>query len=113
MRPSGDEKSPIQVYENTILLEASTSEEAMTMAREIGAKEAALDDDLTVGDAPAIREFAGVRKLIRVSNPHPLDLDKDRPISGTEISYSLYEVADRSALRALAEGERVRLEYLE
>jgi len=42
-----------------------------------------------------------------------MNQDQDRPADGTEVSYSVYRVSDRSALQRLASGESVEVEYLE
>lgn len=105
--------APLLVHENVVLIEAATPKEAIAKASDIGKVEAALDDGLTINGRPANRVFAGVRKVINISNPDSLDLDRDRPTSGSEITYSVFQVENESALRKLAEGEKVEIEYLE
>ncbi len=104
---------PVSVYENVILIEAKSANEAHLMASKVGETEAQLDDGLTIDDNPAKRVFAGVRKIISVSNPDPYDLDQDQPTTGTEITYSEFEVADEAALLSFAKGEAVDVRYLE
>jgi hypothetical protein len=104
---------PILVHENVVLFKASDGNEAIHRARLAGEAEAALDDDLTLSGAPAKMIFAGVRKVIKVSNPPPYDLDQDRPTDGTEITYSVFEVSDCEALRSLANGEKTEVAYIE
>jgi hypothetical protein len=103
----------IVAYENVVLIEATTSEEAFKKAQEYGEAYAAVDDGFTLDDKPTVKTFAGVRKLINVSNPHPLDLDQDRPVCGTEVTYSLFELDDSDALTSLASGKEVSLRYVE
>jgi hypothetical protein len=113
MRKETDLNGPWLVYENVILVEASSPEEARTIAAGISSAEAAVDDGFTIDDVRAIRRFAGIRKLINVSNPHPLDLDQDRPVTGTEITYSLFKVDSDLDLQKLASGDEVTVQYQE
>jgi len=113
IRPRDEPNSDFLVHENLLLIDARTASEARVAARKLGEEEATLDDDLTIDGLPAVREFIGVRKIVTVSNPHPMNQDQDRPADGTEVSYSVYRVSDRSALQRLASGESVEVEYLE
>lgn len=108
-----DAIGPISIYENVVLIEAKTAGEARRIASQLGEAEEKLDDGLTIDDSPAVRVFAGIRKIITVSNPDPLDLDQDRPTTGTEITYSEFEVPDEDALRRFALGETIDVRYLE
>lgn len=112
IKPESYAGGPIQVYENMYLLEAATAHDAFQKAKLLGREEAS-DDSLTIDDCPAICSFIGVRKLITVSNPFPLDLKEDRPVSGTEVTYAVYQVADEMAASKLANGEEVDVLYLE
>ncbi|MFT3808167.1 DUF4288 domain-containing protein [Arenimonas sp.] len=112
VRRADGRSSETLVHENIVLLEAVSSQMALEKAQEIGREEAVIDDQMTIDDAPAIRQFIGVRKMVNVSNPHPLDADQDRPVSGTEISYLEFRVSNER-LADLAAGESVELEYLE
>lgn len=113
MKRVDDADGPILVHENVVLFEASNGEEAIHKARAAGEAEAAIDDDLRLDGEPAKRIFAGVRKVITISNPPPYDLDQDRPTDGTEITYSVFEVSDDEALRRLASGEQTEVAYIE
>jgi hypothetical protein len=113
MKRKDEKGGPIIVLENAVLIEAATSEEARLKAEEIGKTEASLDDGLTINGAPALRIFAGVRKIINVSNPEPYDLDQDPPTSGTEVTYSEFEVPDEDTLYRLASGDAVDLRYVD
>lgn len=112
MRPI-DSAGPINVYENVFLLEAEDSESARVLATQMARPEAEANDGFTINGDPAIRWLAGIRKVISVSNPDPLDLDADRPVSGTEITYSEFEVDSEDALRRLAAGEAVAVRYVD
>jgi hypothetical protein len=110
---SQNEIGPILVHENVVLLEADNSDEVFQKARKIGETEVAIDDGLTLNGMPAKRIFAGIRKIIKVSNPSPYDPEQDRPSDGTEITYSVYEVPDDEALKNLANGEETKVLYIE
>lgn len=104
--------SPIEVYENVFLIEANSSQEACEQAELFGQVEADLDDGITIDDVPAIRVFAGIRKLISISNPGPSQ-DKTPPVHGTELTYSEYQVPDMETLMKLGKGETVDVRYFE
>lgn len=48
-----------------------------------------------------------------MSNPDPLDQTEDRPTTGTEITYSEFEVPDEAALRRLGQGKSLDIWYVE
>jgi hypothetical protein len=112
IKPKSYAGGAFEVYENMYLLEAPTSSDAYQKAVLLGKEEESIDDNLKIDDLPAERSFIGIRKIITVSNPYPLDLDEDRPISGTEVTYALYQVADDQIATKLANGEDVDLTYL-
>lgn len=103
----------ILVHENVVLVEAPSETDALGKAKAIGQTEAALQDGLTLNGAPAKRVFAGVRKLITVSNPETSNLDQDKPSDGTEITYSVYEVSNEEVLKEFAAGSEVAVKYVE
>ena len=107
--------SPILVHENVILIEAPNEDEAMNKAKAAGENQVQSDasENLRVGNRAARREFIGVRKLIAVSNPWPLSQDNDRPVDGTEVTYSEFELADENELVRLSNGDDVTLRYIE
>lgn len=53
--------------------------------------------------------FAGIRKLIKVAH----NSLTEEPSNGDEISYSEFELPNLNAVMELANGESVRLEYIE
>ena len=108
-----DSVGPISVYENIFLVEAKDSNDAVSLGQSMAKVEADIEDDLTIDGVQAVRSFAGIRKVITISNPEPLDLDQDRPVSGTEITYSEYEVDSEDELRKLAAGEQVTVRYVD
>ena len=103
----------ILVHENVVLIEAPSETEALGKAQTIGQTEAALQDGITLVGIPAKRVFAGIRKLITVSNPETSDLDQDRPSDGTEITYAVYKVSNEEELKKLAAGSAVAVTYVE
>ena len=112
-RPVDQSPGPILTYENVVLIEAKSSDEAFSKATEYANAAIVVDDSLAVDDKPVIESFAGIRKLINISNPHPLDLDHAPPTTGTEISYSCFEVANEQDLAKLVKGEDVVIRYIE
>jgi hypothetical protein len=113
IKPETYADGPFQVYENMYLVEAATDHDALQKAALLGRKVASISDGLTIDGIPAMRSFIGVRKLVSVSNPYPLDLDGDRPVSGTELTYALYSITDELTASKLANGEEVGVIYLE
>jgi hypothetical protein len=107
--------SPILVHENVILIEAPNDDEAMAKAKTAGQNQVqpGVSKKLRIGNRSARLEFVGVRKLITVSNPSPLSQDEHRPVDGTEVTYSRFEVADDDTLVRLANGDEVTLSYIE
>ena len=108
-----DSIGPIHVYENIFLVEAQDAGRAKVLAEEMASAEVEADDGLVIDGVAVFRSLAGIRKVISVSNPAPLDLDEDRPVSGTEITYSEFEVDSEDALRRLAAGEAVYVRYVD
>ncbi|MDK2125313.1 DUF4288 domain-containing protein [Parachitinimonas caeni] len=103
----------LPVYENFVLMEGESSDVALKKAIAIGKKEELINDDLELDGLPARMCFEGIRKLINVSNPEPLDLDGDQPVSGTELTYSQYLIQGEEALKSLVNGDEVELKYIE
>ena len=106
------EQSSFPVYENFILLEAENPEIALEKAKAIGMSVNTLAEELTLDYKPALRVFVGVRKLITISNPFPMDLDETPPVAETELTYSEYELATFQDVEALAAGEKLSVIYI-
>ena len=105
---------PIEVYENVILVEADNPELAEQIARIEALKAEVEDDTFTIDGKPGYFSFVGIRKILRISNPTDMKYaDQDPPVTGAEISYSLFEVKSEDELAKLARGESVTLTYLE
>ena len=98
------------VWENVLLVEASSPAEAETKAAAL-----AQDDEgdsqgtLTHGGKPATWVFAGLRKIIFVAHRGA----DGQLASGDEATYSEYGVADLPTVMKLAAGEAVDIKYVE
>lgn len=103
----------ITLYENVFLVEAKDSDEARRMAEDIGKKSVVGYSGLEVDGVPTICNYEGVRKIINISNPFPLDQDEDRPVSGTEITYTEFQAKDFKDIRDFMKGWEVDLKYVE
>lgn len=113
IRPTKPRKAEIVVYENVILIEANDEHAAAEKARKYGKASIVEDKTLTIDGKPAVESFVGVRKIISISNPWPLDPDSDRPVDGTEITYSKFKLKDQADLSKLVDGKETSIEYLE
>lgn len=96
------------VWENVILIEAESSNEAHKKAIE----RAKMDEGDASGtyyydDRPASMVFAGIRKIITCEDSN------DRPRDGTEITYSTIEVYSEEDFSKLVNGEPVTVMYEE
>ena len=110
---NGIEQDEVPVFENFYLIEARNHAEAVEMAEVIGRDEAAANQDVEYKSLPARFYFVGIRKVRSVYNPAPLDLDTDRPICGTELSHSYFELKNRSEVEKFAKGQSVCVEYID
>jgi hypothetical protein len=96
------------VWENVILIQADSDDEALEKANKRG-----MDDEgdssgtYYYEDRPATLVFSGIRKIIKTQD------SETRPGDGTEITYSQMEVDSEGALSRLVKGEPVTLSYLE
>ncbi len=89
-----------------ILIQASTDEEAWRKA-EIAAKASVGDDQnsYTCDNRPAKRMYRGIRKLIQYIDESLED--------GIEISHSQYEADSSEDVNKLAQGDEVRVTYID
>lgn len=98
----------IPCYENVVLIEAGSDDEAWDKAEQLGREDAAREDpSLRWDDRPARLEFAGVRKVI-ACQPRGL---AERIESGAELTYSQMSVRSEADLRKLVDGEPVEVVY--
>ncbi len=105
-KDGNQDKFPI--WENIILIEASSTDEALLKGKEKGlADQSPSHNDFLWGNRPAYFVFAGIRKLIECTNPD------QQPSDGTEISYSQFEVDSHKSLEKLIAGDEVMVYYKE
>ena len=96
------------VWENIVLIEAATEDEAFDKAEVIGRRGEGDDEGSFRWEGePARWVFAGVRKLTTCEDA------ENRPGDGTELTYLQMEVASREALARLVESEAVQVELKE
>jgi len=112
IKTNGKQKN-IPIYENFILIEADSPNQALDKAIKISKDETALDDDLYLNGKPAKMVFEGIRKLIKISNPTDRDLDSTPPTTGTELTYSEYLIKTKNQLKNLVAGKSVNIKYIE
>jgi hypothetical protein len=92
------------VWENIILIQAKTEDEALEKAVAYGRSEEGDDGgSFRWQKQPARWAFAGVRKLTECQNVD------DRPDDGTEVSYNEFELDSREAVKELAAGKPVQV----
>lgn len=113
IRPIIPDESPITVFENVILIEAENPKDAAAKARVFATEEPGADEGLTVNGKPARTTVEGIRKLVTVSNVWPHDQEIDRPTTGTEITYSKFELKNDQALLDIVAGKQVEITYVE
>ncbi|WP_019502219.1 DUF4288 domain-containing protein [Pseudanabaena sp. PCC 6802] len=106
-KDGNQDKYPI--WENAILIEASSSDEAWEKAK-IRAKEDEDDGENPRGESlwegrPFIFVFAGIRKIVSCVD------EENRPTDGTEIAYSQMELPDLDSLSKFLKEEEVFLRY--
>lgn len=106
------EQSSFPVYENVILLEAKTPSQAHSQAKKIGQQEALGEENLKLDGKLAKRVFVGVRKLMTISNPFPMEQDTEPPVSETEITYSEFELTTFKDVESLAAGAAIVVNYV-
>lgn len=96
------------VWENIVLIEADSEDEAIRKA-ELRGREEEGDDDGTFRwtDKPAEWVFAGLRKLTLCQDA------QKRPKNGTELSYTELELGSEQAVYQLMEGEPVCVRFMD
>lgn len=103
------------VWENVVLINAPTSDEAFTIADRNGHAEAqvSVDSRYTYNNRPAIWVYAGVRKLnecIEHFDPEAL-APGGMEEHGTEVTYSSFILEDELALQKLLANRDVKILY--
>jgi hypothetical protein len=90
------------VWENVVLIEARSEEEAFAKAEQRGRADAGDEDGtLTWGGEPARWVFGAVRKLTKCED------DDQRPGDGTEVTYLEMQVRSEKNLRKLLRSAKV------
>ena len=103
-------QDPYPVWENVLLIEAADFNGAESAARDLARQdEGDADGTFCWQDRPATWVFAGLRKTLRVAHRG----STSEPASGDEITYSEFSVPNEDALRRLAAGDTVVIEYVE
>ena len=103
------------VYENLVLIEAISPEEALMKAEKHAEEVSKIDDQLQLNGKQDYMCFEGVRKLIEVMEPLCTDdeLEVKELRTGVELSYSYMEVETIDALEKLSKGKRVSVTYID
>jgi hypothetical protein len=109
----GQMEFPLTVYEDVILIQAASSKVARELAISRAEAEASADSMLKVNGRPAEKKLIGARKIISIFNTDGADQDADRPDSGTEITYSRFEIPNSEELAKYVKGQDVRVTYVE
>jgi len=96
------------IWENIVLIEAKSEDEAYTKACKIGSQsEGDSQGTLLWDERPATWSLGGIRKIIKCDN------SEERPSDGTEITYSQMEVYNEDDFIKLVKGEAVNIYYEE
>jgi uncharacterized protein DUF4288 len=96
------------LWENVVLVEAETEDEALAKAEQRGrADEGDCDGSFRWDGKPATWIFAGVRQLIRCED------ESERPGDGTEVTYSEMAVDSLEELQHFVDGKTATVRYLE
>ena len=105
-----DNQPNYPVYENIVLIEADSVENALAKAQEIGRKEYDhTDDSLRVNGHPASSIFSGVRKIVECQNSISSD-STDVLEHGTEVTHLRLSI-DADDLSEYISGKTVSLIY--
>lgn len=109
----GQEQDSFLVHENVYLVDAEDFETALAAGIEFAKSEEDLSEDghLRVNEQKVSYIFAGIRKIIDVSNTHRRLTAPD--MVGLESTYSVFEVDNLDQVLALARGEMVEVLYRE
>jgi hypothetical protein len=96
-------------HENIYLIKAESPDEALAKGR-IRAQQDEGDDDgsLRCNGRPARYTLASILKVVECID---LDLETDKPVHGTELSYSDFTVVNRSEFEKLIAGQSATVIY--
>jgi hypothetical protein len=108
VRLKDQKQERIPIWENIVLIEASSTAQAFAKAEEYGIQEAGDEDGSFRWDGqPATWIFAGVRKVTECA------LMDNRPGDRDEISFVEMELESDEALRDFVTGNKVSVRYHE
>lgn len=100
------------IWENIVLIEADSFEQAAQKARRIGKQqESNPDPTLTFFGKPAEIVFAGVRTITHCIYQDMNSQASVRPGDGDEITFSTFSVASEDDIRKLVADEAVDVTY--
>ena len=96
------------LWENVVLIQADTAEEAWEKAERRGREdEGDCDGTLTCDEKPAEWVLAGVRQIVLSVDP------EERPGDGTEVSYSELQVDSMEELEQFVQGKWATVHFVE
>lgn len=101
-------QSSFPIYEDFYLVEANSRDELHKKIKEI-MNEINAAGQCNYNGKPAKQKCVGVRKVRSVYNQSPLDIDQDRPDSGTELSHSFMMARSITDVETYASGGAVWL----
>lgn len=108
-RTGTQEKFP--VWENIVLIESKTEDEAKAKAKEIGiAQQGDSGGTFYWEDVPAKWVYCGTRKLITLASP---EVGTNIPVSGTEITYSTLEFSSQESLNRFLDCDETQATILD
>jgi hypothetical protein len=96
-------RKDVSAYENIVLLQAETVEEAFDKADEIGRSgEGDSNSTLEWDGTPARMVYRGTRRLVSISSPTGVE---DNPTDGCEVTYLQLKLDNEEALDRFMEGD--------
>ena len=103
------EQTEFSGWENIYLIEAESFDQALVKGKTRALEdEGDSDGSLTCNDRPARLTLAAILKVVECID---LDLETDKPIHGTELSYSDVTVSNRDEFEKLIAGRSAVLTY--
>lgn len=103
MQISLNGRNDVIAWENIVLVEAPTVEEAYDKADEIGLQgEGDCNGTLEWDGVPACKVYRGTRRLVSISSPTDIE---NNPTDGCEVTYLQTRLDSQDALRDYLEGD--------
>jgi hypothetical protein len=109
LRPRSGRSWPSFFHENCYLVESETPSAALELAEAIARRSIVADEGLELDGVSAEFVFLGIRKLTAIANPIDVDLDRDAPITGSELTYNEVEIHSEMELARFLRGEKARV----